>query len=1015
MRRIKFKSIISAILSVVLTVSSLPVSVVSGMSAENIGFDDSKVISEDTAESMHILYELKEKRETNTKHFLMSDGSYMAAQYDEPVHYLTENGVWEEYDNTMVADADEYSNKKSDKNITLSKKVKQNKTVEISVDGYRISWGFDNAAASAVELIQHEHFYSSQDDAFLTVPDAVKEARYNNVYPDVDLQYFITPEGVKENIILNSDAARRQFTVNYNIDGLSAVSVDSKTIELRNSDDKTVYVIHAPVMEDASGSESTDVYLSIVKANGNHISVCVTVDEAWLDDQNRAYPVTIDPLVKQESAKNFKIDCYVSKTSNGTQSVNSGARHTYVGMTADGINRTFLKTDMPVLGIGDVITKASLYLTSTQNALLGDGDYKVDAYHITADWSTDNISFDQPCDSNVLDYCMVSTADATYGWDITRSAKHWQNGAPNYGIMLKGSSESGIVGRRFYNYKNTDSATRPYVYVYYINTTGLNDYNSYKTYDYGIYGALHINEYRGSITYTFNDISYSGNILNANIYHVYNSDNYDDVSPYGKGWSLNICENLQHIHGTSGLDDRYHYRYTDEDGTQIYFKAADKADTFEDEVGRGWTLTNGGSGDWTLTIEDKAGNKKGYDNNGYLKIVRDKDGNEMIFGYTGSFVTSVTDSSGRVTVLSYADGLLDHIQDPAGRKTYYRYSAAGYLTDVERYTDEDIAFYYYKDRLDTVYMNTSRIAIAYINDRFCYLGEGAVGEDYTVKLWADYINDGKNIFTHLGLSGNISGSDRILEHCLFNSWGQKITTYITDADGNIPDKVSTNRYSSNNLVNSKTNNKLQEAYAVSSAVNMLPDGSFENGGSWDTIYWSPHTQTVSSISAETNIANAYIGQKVARITADTASESTVSFYKNLYNVTAGTYTLSGYVKTENLQGWAGAFLSGTLYYNDGRACEDNFSQHILGTTDSEVENGWRRISVTFTVPSSNISHIQLHAGIRGGTTGTAWFDCIQLEKGDQASEYNLIENAGFEQTGSWTANVSDSGDGNSDW
>ena len=48
-----------------------------------------------------ILFEDTSLREENIKHFRMKDGSYRAVVYDTPVHYLDDEGNWQEYDNTL--------------------------------------------------------------------------------------------------------------------------------------------------------------------------------------------------------------------------------------------------------------------------------------------------------------------------------------------------------------------------------------------------------------------------------------------------------------------------------------------------------------------------------------------------------------------------------------------------------------------------------------------------------------------------------------------------------------------------------------------------------------------------------------------------------------------------------------------------------------------------------------------------------------------------------------------------
>lgn len=54
-----------------------------------------------TPEDAYVLSENTEKREEAVKHFLMSNGTILAAQYNLPIHFLTNDG-YVDYDNTMI-------------------------------------------------------------------------------------------------------------------------------------------------------------------------------------------------------------------------------------------------------------------------------------------------------------------------------------------------------------------------------------------------------------------------------------------------------------------------------------------------------------------------------------------------------------------------------------------------------------------------------------------------------------------------------------------------------------------------------------------------------------------------------------------------------------------------------------------------------------------------------------------------------------------------------------------------
>lgn len=63
--------------------------------------DEDKIYDEElSSNSACIVMELEDKRDENTKQFLLSDHSVQAVIYAQPVHYL-ENGEWKDIDNSL--------------------------------------------------------------------------------------------------------------------------------------------------------------------------------------------------------------------------------------------------------------------------------------------------------------------------------------------------------------------------------------------------------------------------------------------------------------------------------------------------------------------------------------------------------------------------------------------------------------------------------------------------------------------------------------------------------------------------------------------------------------------------------------------------------------------------------------------------------------------------------------------------------------------------------------------------
>ena len=90
------------------------------------------------------MYEILGRREENVKHFRLGDGSFVALQYDAPVHYLDADGAWQEIDNRLAEDGSEYAT--SDARIKFAKKITGNETLFTLHDGNGTACGYDTVA-----------------------------------------------------------------------------------------------------------------------------------------------------------------------------------------------------------------------------------------------------------------------------------------------------------------------------------------------------------------------------------------------------------------------------------------------------------------------------------------------------------------------------------------------------------------------------------------------------------------------------------------------------------------------------------------------------------------------------------------------------------------------------------------------------------------------------------------------------------------------------------------------------
>ncbi len=108
----KIKKALAVLLSAVMLLQTSPLQ---ALAEENsVSAAAQSALSAERAEiessDLQVSYEIDEQRNISEKHFRLSDGSFIAASYPGPVHYETEDGTWEDIDNTLaLSQASRYS------------------------------------------------------------------------------------------------------------------------------------------------------------------------------------------------------------------------------------------------------------------------------------------------------------------------------------------------------------------------------------------------------------------------------------------------------------------------------------------------------------------------------------------------------------------------------------------------------------------------------------------------------------------------------------------------------------------------------------------------------------------------------------------------------------------------------------------------------------------------------------------------------------------------------------------
>lgn len=284
----------------------------------------------------------------NYKTYRLPDGTYRTVFTSCPNTFM-EDGQEKAIDNTLVSgngtEGDIYTNKENSMNAAFPAGGNGERTVTVSGNGV-------------------EAALTAEDGDYTKAAVSDNAIRYNGVYENIDIQYTVQPNGVKQDIILLAPQEKTDFTYSLKKEGIRAVlknncvyiyeaagEVSGNDINGENdgggddaagkslsgndaggddTDEKSLngndagesdadkgsisentlpaIIISAPRMEDAAGEVSEDITLELAERDGEYI-LTLTADKGWIEDTSRVYPVKIDPstTVLQNEIDNFTI------------------------------------------------------------------------------------------------------------------------------------------------------------------------------------------------------------------------------------------------------------------------------------------------------------------------------------------------------------------------------------------------------------------------------------------------------------------------------------------------------------------------------------------------------------------------------------------------------------------------------------------------------------------------------------------------------------------------------------
>ena len=451
-----------------------------------------------------------------------------------PVHYEDESGQLAEVEPELVS-VDEaktteqgnslsgyaYENKTGKFKQYIPKSLSENTPVLMESEEYSISMtptGWFNGL-----LHKNQRPGKKKEEAESLVGET-EEKELTAVYDGsgASLEYTSLADGVKESIILSEAPKKNEFSYKLVLKGLTAkVNDNDEGITFYDKTSGEIAAsIDAPFMNDATGEAYSDAIQTSLKKRGNsgQYTLTFTVDQAYLNDSDRVYPVTIDPTATWTGSSQIH-DAYIISSS---PTYNYYSSETKIMPSGRGSSGSKYRTCINIIGLrGEMlhnnITSAYFDIYETGNS---SADRVVRVYKILESWSPSSVTWNTcPDYGTATSYLAANdstgTANKRMRFDVTDRVSGIAGGGSNFGLMLKNQIEASSSYTEFYGSRTGSTSYRPKLTVTYTEdkpTTASGVTASKSTYNVG-----------ENISVTWNDIT-----ANSLSHIEYRVAKYDD-------------------------------------------------------------------------------------------------------------------------------------------------------------------------------------------------------------------------------------------------------------------------------------------------------------------------------------------------------------------------------------------------------------------------------------------------------------------------------------------------------
>lgn len=239
-----------------------------------------------TEGQQYIVEEMKEFRGEDEKHFLLSDGSYIAEKYMMPIHFWQDDS-WNEINNTPSLDvwneAEAYCVDSGYVKKLFAYRIKNAQIFKSAVEEQSVT-------ISLPDYLAEESYGVCADVDVLSKNQSC--IIYRKLLKSADVELYNVGHDTVVNLVLNQQRSKYSFDFSVDTDNLTLNPAMDGGFVFVDNDYEKIFEITKPYAMDSAGAISDNVTFDIEYKDEKAI-ITLTTSKDWMNQYNREYPVRI--------------------------------------------------------------------------------------------------------------------------------------------------------------------------------------------------------------------------------------------------------------------------------------------------------------------------------------------------------------------------------------------------------------------------------------------------------------------------------------------------------------------------------------------------------------------------------------------------------------------------------------------------------------------------------------------------------------------------------------------------